>query len=88
MRVVTREVLRRFSLASTAAHTRSIPNRGPALLTPRGARHRRAPLVWLAVRDRWEDVWRSFAQLVFGTYMVLDARRQALCSTYFAGGNR
>ncbi|WP_396135137.1 cytochrome P450 [Amycolatopsis sp. A133] len=88
MRVVTQEVLRRFSLASTAGHTRSIPNRGPALLTPIGARRRRAPLVWLAVRDRWEDVWRSFAQLVFGTYMVLDARRQALCSTYFAGGNR
>ncbi|MEV7091504.1 cytochrome P450 [Amycolatopsis sp. NPDC051045] len=88
MRVVTREVLRRFSLASTAAHTRSIPNRGPVLLTPRGARHRRRPLVWIAVRDRWEDVWRSFAQLVFGTYMVLDARHQALCSTYFAGGNR
>jgi len=88
MRVVTREVLRRFSLASTAGHTRSIPNRGPALLTPRGARRRRVPLVWLAVRDRWEDVWRSFAQLVFGTYMVLDARHQALCSRYFAGGNR
>jgi hypothetical protein len=87
MRVVTREVLRRFSLASTARHTRSIPNRGPALLTPRGARRKRAPLVWLAVRDRWEDVWRSFAQLVFGTYMVFDARKQALCSTYFAGGN-
>ncbi|MET9001825.1 cytochrome P450 [Amycolatopsis sp. NPDC004169] len=88
MRVVAQEVLRRFGLASTAAHTRSIPNRGPVLLTPRGARRGRAPLVWLAVRDRWEDVWRSFAQLVFGTYMVLDARRQALCSTYFAGGNR
>ncbi|RSD22058.1 cytochrome P450 family protein [Amycolatopsis eburnea] len=88
MRVVTREVLRRFSLASTAGHTRSIPNRGPALLTPRGTPRKRLPLVWLAVRDRWEDVWRSFAQLVFGTYMVLDARRQALCTTYFAGGNR
>ncbi|WP_328645985.1 cytochrome P450 [Amycolatopsis sp. NBC_00348] len=86
MRVVAREVLRRFSLASTAGHTRSIPNRGPALLTPVGARRKRAPLVWLAVRDRWEDVWRSLAQLVFGTYMVIDARRQALCSTYFAGG--
>ena len=86
MRVVTREVLRRFSLASTAGHTRSIPNRGPALLTPRGARRKRLPLVWIAVRDRWEDVWRSFAQLVFGTYMVLDARKKALCSTYFAGG--
>ncbi len=88
MRVVAQEVLRRFSLASTAGHTRSIPNRGPALLTPRGARRRRAPLVWIAVRDRWEDVSRSLAQLVFGTYMVLDARHKALCSTYFAGGNR
>jgi hypothetical protein len=88
MRVVAQEVLRRFSVASTAAHTRSIPNRGPVLLTPRGARRPRWPLVWIAVRDRWEDVWRSFAQLVFGTYMVLDARHQALCSTYFAGGNR
>ncbi|MET8851329.1 cytochrome P450 [Amycolatopsis sp. NPDC004625] len=88
MRIVTSEVLRRFGLASTAGHTRSIPNRGPALLTPRGARPRRAPLVWIAVRDRWEDVWRSFAQLVFGTYMVLDARKKALCTTYFAGGNR
>ncbi|MEV4055722.1 cytochrome P450 [Amycolatopsis sp. NPDC049688] len=88
MRIVAQEVLRRFDLASTAGHTRSIPNRGPALLTPRGARPRRAPLVWMAVRDRWEDVWRSFAQLVFGTYMVLDARKKALCSTYFAGGNR
>ncbi|MGW4524278.1 cytochrome P450 [Amycolatopsis sp. NPDC004378] len=86
MRVVAQEVLRRFSLASTAGHTRSIPNRGPVLLTPRGARRKHAPLVWLAVRDRWEDVWRSFAQLVFGTYMVLDARKQALCSRYFAGG--
>ncbi|WIV58580.1 cytochrome P450 [Amycolatopsis nalaikhensis] len=87
MRVVAREVLRRFDLASSAGHTRSIPNRGPALLTPRGARRKRWPLAWLAVRDRWEDVWRSLAQLVFGTYMVLDARRQALCSNYFAGGD-
>ena len=88
MRVVTREVVRRFALASTASHTRSIPNRGPAVLTRRGAPKRRALLAWLALRDRWEDVWRSLAQLVFGTYMVLDARRKALCTTYFAGGNR
>lgn len=88
MRIVTQEVLRRFGLASTAGHTRSIPNRGPALLTARGTRPWRALLVWIRVRDRWEDVWRSVAQLVFGTYMVLDARKKALCSTYFAGGNR
>jgi len=88
MRVVTREVVRRFALASTASHTRSIPNRGPCVLTHRGAPKRPVLLAWLALRDRWEDVWRSLAQLVFGTYMVLDARRKALCTTYFAGGNR
>ena len=88
MRVVTQEVVRRFALASTASHTRSIPNRGPAVLTRRGAPKRRGLLAWLALRDRWEDVWRSLAQLVFGTYMVLDARRKALCTNYFAGGDR
>ena len=91
MRVVTREVLHRFSLASTAGHTRSIPNRGPAVLTRRShgeSATAKARLGWLAVRDRWEDVWRSLAQLVFGTYMVIDARRKRLCTTYFAGGQR
>ncbi|WUL72171.1 cytochrome P450 [Amycolatopsis sp. NBC_00345] len=84
MRVVTREVLRRFSLASSAAHTRSIPNRGPVILTPRGSRApSSAALASLAARDRWEDVWRSLAQLVFGTYMVLDARHKRLCAKYF-----
>ncbi|MEC3979439.1 cytochrome P450 [Amycolatopsis sp. H20-H5] len=84
MRVVTREVLRRFTLSSTAGHTRSIPNRGPCLFVPReSGRSRRGVLAWLAVRDRWEDVWRSLAQLVFGTYMVLDARKKRLTETYF-----
>lgn len=84
MRVVTREVLRRFSLASSAAHTRSIPNRGPVILTPRGSPGpSAAALARLALFDRWEDVWRSLAQLGFGTYMVLDARRQRLCVKYF-----
>ncbi|WP_239154173.1 cytochrome P450 [Amycolatopsis sp. FDAARGOS 1241] len=85
MRVVTREFLRRFAVSSSAAHTRSIPNRGPVFLTPRGStRSTRGTLAYLAVRDRWEDVWRSLAQLVFGTYMVLDARRKRLCVAYFA----
>ncbi|WP_202124974.1 cytochrome P450 [Actinomadura physcomitrii] len=85
MRAVTRETLRRFALASSAAHTRSLPNRGPCLLAPRGAPARRAGgrLVLLRLRDGWEDVWRSLVQLVCGTYMVLDARRQRLAAAYF-----
>ncbi|MFI0411121.1 cytochrome P450 [Actinomadura sp. 3N508] len=90
MRVAAREVLRRYALASTAAHTRSMPNRGPCLLVPRHARPtrrartHRAVLLFMWIRDRAEDVWRSLVQLVFGTYMVWDARRQRLCERHFA----
>jgi hypothetical protein len=85
MRVATREVLRRFALASSAGHTRSLPNRGPAFLTPLpGAGPHRVRLALLRVRDRWADLWRSLVQLVLGSYMVWDARRQHLCQTYFA----
>lgn len=89
MRIVAREMLRRFELSSSVVHTRSMPNRGPCLLVPRGThRPQRTILAWLRLRDRWEDVWRSLAQLVFGTYMVIDARQKRLCETYFAEQDR
>jgi hypothetical protein len=86
MRAATHEVLRRFVLHSSAAHTRSIPNRGPCLLEPRPARMARPGRALLAMRlrDRWEDVWRSLVQLVLGTYMVWDARRQRPCARHYA----
>jgi len=90
MRVAAAEVLRRYTLATSAGHTRSLPNRGPCLLTPVSvaqdaiAGPARTRLVLLRVRDRWEDVWRSLVQLVLGTYMVWDARRLHLCRSYFA----
>ena len=87
MQVVAREVLRRFELHSAAAHTRSLPNRGPCLLarrtSPDRPRRRAAVLAFMRARDRWEDLWRSLAQLVLGTYMVVDARRQRLARQYF-----
>jgi hypothetical protein len=87
MRAAAHEILRHFVLYSSAAHTRSIPNRGPCLLAPRPGgddpRRRRAMLILMRLRDRWEDVWRSIAQLVLGTYMVWDARQQRLCERYF-----
>lgn len=86
LRVAVRETLIRFTPRTTAAHTRAMPNRGPCLLEPRGrgsSRARRALLGFIWVRDRWEDVGRSVVQLVLGTYMVLDARRQRLCTRHF-----
>jgi hypothetical protein len=88
MRAAAREMLKRFALFSSAAHIRSIPNRGPCLLVSRRGYYRpvfrQALLFLLRLRDRWEDVWRSMVQLVLGSYMVWDARRQGLCQRYFA----
>jgi hypothetical protein len=88
MRVVTRAVLDRFELASSVAHTRSLPSRGPALLIRRpvglSSARQRSILAFLRARDRWEDVYRGIVQLVFGSYMVWDARRKRLCQNYFA----
>ncbi|WP_327032756.1 cytochrome P450 [Micromonospora ureilytica] len=84
LRAATREVLRRCSVSSSAAHTRSLPSRGPAYLTPRGlpgpSRNR---LILMRQRDRIFDVGRSVTQLVCGTWMVVDARRQKLCTHFF-----
>jgi cytochrome P450 len=87
VKAVTRELLRDHTFATTAAHTRALPNRGPCLMAPRGASvPLRAPrLALMRVRDRWEDVSRSIVQLVLGTYMVWDARRLRLCQKYFEG---
>lgn len=86
MRVAAEEVLRRFRLDSSVEHTRSLPSRGPCLLIPRtGAAVRsRTRLAAMRLADSWEGVWRSLVQLVLGSYMVWDARRQGLCRNYFA----
>jgi hypothetical protein len=86
VKAVVSELLAGFTFATGATHTRALPNRGPCLMTPRGAataRWRPWVLGLLRMRDRWEDVWRSLVQLVLGTYMVWDARRRRLCTTYF-----
>ncbi|MFG1606576.1 cytochrome P450 [Actinoplanes sp. NPDC049265] len=84
LRACVRTVLRHFTPVSSAAHTRSLPSRGPAYLTPPAARPpTSARLARLRIRDRWADAGRSVVQLVLGTYMVIDARRQRLCARYF-----
>jgi hypothetical protein len=92
MHTAVREVLRRFTLYSSASHTRSIPNRGPCLLVLRSTGVEppipEVRLALLRLRDRWEDVWRSLVQLILGTYMVWDARRLRLCGEYFEAQDR
>ena len=84
MRAVTREVLRRYDPYTSAAHIRSLPNRGPVILVPRGAARPRVRLAYLRFRDRWEDVWRSILQLAYGTAMVLHAKHLRLAERHFA----
>ncbi|NUT47118.1 MAG: cytochrome P450 [Saccharothrix sp.] len=87
LRAATGEVLRRFTLHSPAAHTRSLPSRGPCLLVrvgrPLPPRRLTAFGALLRVRDRWEGLWLSVVQLVLGTVMVLDAHRLRLAGRYF-----
>ncbi|MBN6042279.1 cytochrome P450 [Amycolatopsis sp. 195334CR] len=87
MRAATIEVLRRFRLHSTVSHTRPLPHRAPCLLDRRAfplpASRVRAIGAFLRVRDRVENLTRSVAQLVFGTWMVLDARHRRLAGRYF-----
>ena len=87
MRAAARETLRRFSIFSSVAHTRSIPNRGPCWLEPQGrstqSSWRKTALYFMRVRDGWEDVGRSILQLFLGVFMVWDARRLRLCQKYF-----
>ncbi|MCC2319989.1 cytochrome P450 [Cellulomonas xiejunii] len=83
LRAVLREVLRRYDVTSTGAHTRSMPNRGPAYLTPVGVPGPGdARLAAMRLGDRWADVGRSVQQLVLGTAMVLHARHLKPCTTY------
>ena len=87
MRAAASEMLKGFALYSSANHSRSSPNRGPCLLVSRAGkcdrRIKRAALVFMRLRDRWEDCWRSIVQLMLGTYMVWDARQLRLCQRYF-----
>ncbi|MGP4052204.1 cytochrome P450 [Streptomyces sp. 2A115] len=93
MRIAAEETLRRFHLDSSAEHTRSLPSRGPCLLVPRTGTAALSParrwtrLAAMRLADRWEAVPRSLKQLVLGTYMVWDARRQGLCRNYFAASS-
>lgn len=85
MRVAAQEVLRRFRLESSAEHTRSLPSRGPCLLVPHAdATRTRLRLAGMRLADHWANVPRSLTQLVLGSCMVWDARRQGLCRAYFA----
>jgi hypothetical protein len=85
VKAVTGELLARYSFDTSASHTRPLANRGPCMIVPRGAALplRTPALVFLRIRDRWEDLGRSLTQLVLGTYMVWQARRLRMCERYF-----
>jgi len=91
MRAAGREFLKRFACFSSATHARAIPNRGPCLLEVRdkglNSFLRRTILAFMAVKDHWEDVWRSLLQLVLGTIMVLHARNLRLSERYFSASH-
>src|SRR5262249_25730461 len=88
MRRLTRCLLRRYRFATSAGHTRSLPNRGPCLVAVRDAAGlspavERLLLLAVKLRDRGEEGYRSVAPMGFGTSMILAARPLRLCESYF-----
>lgn len=88
MRCLTQWLLQHYRFSTSLAHTRSLANRGPCLVVERngtgvGAGVEQCLLFAMRIRDRWEDAFRSIAQLVLGTIMIIDARRLRLCENYF-----
>ena len=79
-------LLRHAEYASPVDHARSLLDRGHVAVLPHGAGGARA--AWLMARIGLVELAlgavRSVQQLVFGTYMLVDARRQRLAAAYFA----
>lgn len=84
MRVVTAEILNRFTLHSSADHTRPLPNRAPCILLPRtpATPPPTTALTLMRIRDQSENVARSLTQLILGPLVIAAARRQKLCQRH------
>lgn len=98
MRVMTKVVVTRARFYSSVSHDRSLPGRGLCLVVPIPPSDVTGQLgetispvvlkllLWrMLVQDRVDGLFRSMAQLVFSTYMVLDAKKQALARRYQEG---
>lgn len=88
MRQLAKHLIQNYTFASPVAHTRSLPNRGPCLVMkdPLVAKHwsiNHIVFPYMKIVDRWEDLYRSVIQLVFGTIMILHAKKLKLCERYF-----
>ena len=88
MRKLARQLIDNYTFASPIKHTRSMPNRGPCLVmtasaTPEHWLIQKAVFPAMKILDRWEDLYRSIIQLIFGTIMILHAKKLKLCEHYF-----
>ena len=89
LKAVATVLLRHATFSSPVDHTRSLPDRGYCLAVPRKSPGHAGVLKPFVLAGMWlvELVLgsvRSVQQLVFGTYMLLDANRQHLAKSYFA----
>jgi hypothetical protein len=87
MREIARVAFKHIAIASPVNHTRSMPDRGLCLLRQRGyAMSSSVVAVLLAamwVQELLQGAARSVVQLIFGTAMLIDARRKQLAFSYF-----
>ena len=92
MRHLLHGMLQRYQFITGAEHSRSLPNRGPCLQLVNNQkelseRTHKKLLLWMKIKDQWENLYRSILQLTLGTIMIIDARRLRLCANHFATSN-
>lgn len=80
------KLLTTFTFAASGEHSRSLANFGPCYVIKRGKVLPQKILRLAIMRqvDNWRRVNLSLRQLIFGTYMLVEARHLALCQRFFA----
>ena len=80
--------LQNYHFYSSAKHDRALINCVPMLICKRNksalSNWKRSIILGAQkIRNNWDNVYISLKQLVFGTYMIIAARRLKLCENYF-----
>ena len=81
--VMLKDFLMKYQFLSTATQTRALPNRGPMLILKRNKLFPSSflinfQLVIMKFQDLWENVFLSFRHLIYGSLILLEAKKLKL----------
>jgi len=84
-------LLDRYHFETSAIQTRSLINRAPVIVSRRNQKvikYHALKRFKMILIDRWESVYLSILQLVYGIIMLVQAKKHRLATRYFADKNK